>query len=47
MAGTASIHLNVFPQRPEHSWDGYARYTKVPISFHFHDFNIDHSEIGK
>jgi hypothetical protein len=30
-AGTASIHLDVYPQRREHSWDGYACYTKVLI----------------
>jgi hypothetical protein len=34
-AGTASIHLDVYPQRREHSWDGYVRYIKVLISFHF------------
>jgi hypothetical protein len=34
-AGTASIHLDVNPQRREHSWDGYVRYTKVFISFLF------------
>jgi hypothetical protein len=30
-AGTASIHLDVYPQRREHSWDGYVRYIKVII----------------
>jgi hypothetical protein len=31
-----SIHLDVYPQCSEHSWDGYVHYTKVLISFHFH-----------
>jgi hypothetical protein len=33
---TASIHLDVYPQDREHSWDGYVCYIKVLISFHFH-----------
>jgi hypothetical protein len=34
-AGTASIHLDVFPQRREHSWDKYVGYLEVFISFLF------------
>jgi hypothetical protein len=35
-AGTASIiHSDVYPERREHSWDGYVRYVQVLISFHF------------
>jgi hypothetical protein len=30
-AGKASIHLDVYPQRREHSWDGYVRYIKIII----------------
>jgi hypothetical protein len=35
-AGTASIHLDVHPQRRENSLDGYVRYIKVLISFSFY-----------
>jgi hypothetical protein len=30
-AGTASLHLDVYHQRREHSWDGYMRYIKFII----------------
>jgi hypothetical protein len=33
-AGTASIHLDVYPQRRQHSWDGYVRYIKKVIILH-------------
>jgi hypothetical protein len=33
-AGKVSIHLDVYPQRHEHSWDGNVRYTTNLISFH-------------
>jgi hypothetical protein len=39
-AGTVSIHLDVYPQRREHSRDGYVRYIKVLIS-HFISTGIE------
>jgi hypothetical protein len=35
LAETASIYVDVYPQRRELSWDGYVCYIKVLISSHF------------